>query len=97
MNHEVTGKLCEVMLETPPLQVLYVEDDPTLRALFAEFLGSAPSLDIAATAATADEAITLVRNETIDVALLDLALGPNSINGVELGLRLRGINPTSGS
>ena len=74
MNHEVTGKLCEVMLETPPLQVLYVEDDPTLRALFAEFLGSAPSLDIAATAATADEAITLVRNETIDVALLDLAL-----------------------
>ena len=77
------------MLETPPLQVLYVEDDPTLRALFAEFLGSAPSLDIAATAATADEAITLVRNETIDVALLDLALGPNSINGVELGLSMR--------
>ncbi|MEI7438549.1 MAG: response regulator [Thermoleophilia bacterium] len=84
------------MLDSLPLHVLYVEDDPTLRTLFAEFLAAAPSLDIAATAATADEAITIVRNETIDVALLDLALGPNSINGLELGLRLRGINPHIG-
>ena len=92
----MTGRIYIAVFESPPLHILYVEDDPTLRALFAEFLAAAPSLEIAATADTSIEAITLVRNETIDVALLDLALGPNSINGVELGLRLRGINPHLG-
>ena len=85
--------------QSEAIRVLYVEDDPVLRSLFVDFLGDADGVEVVATASNADEAIELVQGEQgaeIDVALLDLALGARSINGVELGLRLRRIKPSIG-
>ena len=69
------------------ITVLYVEDDPVLRSLFAELIHGRGGISIVGTAANADAAIEFVRTTRVDVALLDLALGPRSINGAELGLR----------
>lgn len=79
-----------------PLSILYVEDDPFLRALFVEFLGGRDDLRVAATAADADEALEAARHMRFDAALIDLALGPRSLNGAELGLRLRQRRPNLG-
>jgi DNA-binding NarL/FixJ family response regulator len=78
------------------ISVLYVEDDPILRSLFAELIDGRDGITIVGTAADADGAITFARSTRVDVALLDLALGPRSINGAELGLRLRQLTPDMG-
>ena len=66
------------------ITVLYVEDDPVLRSLFAELIHGRGGISVVGTAADADAAIEFARTTHVDVALLDLALGPRSINGAEL-------------
>lgn len=78
------------------ISVLYVEDDPVLRSLFADLIDGRDGIRIVGTAADADAAIDFARSTTVDAALLDLALGPRSINGAELGLRLRQQAPDIG-
>jgi CheY-like chemotaxis protein len=39
--------------------------------------------------ATSAEALTIAREKRIDVALLDLALGPDELTRTESGLRIR--------
>jgi DNA-binding NarL/FixJ family response regulator len=78
------------------ISVLYVEDDPVLRSLFAELIHGRDGIAVIGTAADADAAIEFARTTHVDVALLDLALGPRSINGAELGLRLRQQAPGMG-
>jgi len=76
--------------------VLYVEDDPTLRGILAEILATAPTLDVVAAVATPGEAMDVARATSIDVALLDLALGEGEITGIELGIRLRELRADMG-
>lgn len=78
------------------ISVLYVEDDPVLRSLFAGLIDGRDGISVIGTAADADEALTFARSTPVDVALLDLALGPRSLNGAELGLRLRQHLPSIG-
>ena len=78
------------------ISVLYVEDDPVLRSLFADLIDGREGIKVVGTAADADEAIDFARSTKVDAALLDLALGPRSINGAELGLRLRQQAPDMG-
>jgi DNA-binding NarL/FixJ family response regulator len=78
------------------ISVLYVEDDPVLRSLFADLIDGRAGIAVIGTAADADAAIEFARTTHVDVALLDLALGPRSINGAELGLRLRQQAPGMG-
>lgn len=79
-----------------PTRVLYVENDPTLRGIVAAMLRSSPALEVVADCADATEALAQVDAGALDVALLDLALGKNSLNGTELGLVLRERNPNVG-
>lgn len=79
-----------------PTRVLYVENDPTLRGIVSAMLQSSPQLEVVATCADATEALAKVDAGILDVALLDLALGKQSLNGTELGLVLRERNPNIG-
>ncbi len=79
-----------------PTRVLYVENDPALRGIVAAMLRSSPALEVVAACSDATEALVQVEAETLDVALLDLALGKHSLNGTELGLVLRERNPNVG-
>lgn len=79
-----------------PRSVLYVEDDPTLRGILAEILSTSPALDVVAAVATPGEALEVARTTSIDVALLDLALGEGELTGIELGIRLRELRADMG-
>ena len=79
-----------------PTRVLYVENDPALRGIVGGMLRKEPQLEIVATCADAKEALATVNPRILDVALLDLALGKDSLNGTELGLMLREKNPNIG-
>jgi DNA-binding NarL/FixJ family response regulator len=79
---------------TATLRVLYVEDDPVLRSLLGGLLDGQQGIDLSASVDSADLALACARDSSFDVALLDLALGGRSLNGVELALRLREIDPT---
>ncbi len=74
-----------------PSRVLYVENDPALRGILAQLLNRHPAIDLLGAVGTPDEALELARGQHFDVALLDLALGSGSMNGMELGMALRGI------
>ena len=79
-----------------PTRVLYVEDDPALRGILSSALLAEPAIEITATAASAQEALEKADAFKFDVALLDLSLGNESINGLELGIQLRNIIPEIG-
>ncbi len=81
---------------TSTIDVLYVEDDPVLRAILADMIEGAEGVRVAATADGADEALEAVRDRSFDVALLDLALGARSLHGLDLALRLREIHADIG-
>lgn len=83
-------------MQSSPRSVLYVEDDPTLRGILTELLRTAPELHVVASVATSAEALTITREQRIDVALLDLALGPDELTGIELGIRIRELRPDTG-
>lgn len=79
-----------------PTRVLYVEDDPALRGILSAALSKEPTIEITATAASAQEALSKTEAFKFDVALLDLSLGDESINGLELGIQLRNSSPEIG-
>ena len=84
------------MTTDAPISVLYVEDDPVLRAILADMIEGVDGIQVAATAANGEEALALLDRHRIDVALLDLALGPRSLHGLDLALRLRDLRPGLG-
>ncbi len=79
-----------------PTRVLYVEDDPALRGILSAALSKEPTIEITATASSAQEALSKTEAFKFDVALLDLSLGAESINGLELGIQLRNSSPEIG-
>jgi two-component system response regulator DesR len=68
-------------------RVLYVENDPVLRSMMSAFIRALPDIELVASVGGSAEA--LANEEHVDVALLDWALGPESLNGVQLGHALR--------
>jgi two-component system, NarL family, response regulator DesR len=78
-----------------PTRVLYVENDPALRGVISMMLQADENISLAATCSNANETIAFNAMEA-DVALLDLNLGEDSLNGTELGLLLRERNPNLG-
>jgi len=77
-------------------RVLYVENDPALRGIMTNLLSASDRLDVRHSVASSQEALDSPDLGTIDVALLDLALGEDSLNGIELGLALRDHNSNMG-
>lgn len=75
--------------------MIYVEDDPALRGLISGLLTARPELDLVCSVGSAQEALA-GPYLTCDVALLDLALGDDSMTGTELGLIMRQRNRNLG-
>ena len=71
--------------------MVYVENDPALRGILARGLAQRPELELVAAVGSAEEALAQAHRAEVDVALLDLALGSGSMNGMELGIALRSV------
>lgn len=77
-------------------RVIYVENDPALRGILARLLERREELELVLATGSCDEALASPLLPDADVALLDLALGPEQMNGIDLGLSMRRINPNIG-
>ena len=77
-------------------RVIYVENDPALRGIVAKFLSERAEIDLILTAANADGVVDSPEARLADVALLDLALGLDAMNGIDLGIALRERNSNIG-
>lgn len=80
------------MLRMRPTRVIYVENDPALREILAKLLTKEVGLEVVATVGSASEALQLPNLKQVDAALIDYSLGPDSLNGLELGIALRAFN-----
>src|SRR4051794_12787819 len=67
---------------TAAIRVLCVEDDPLLRAYLAARLEMEPDVEVRGLVATAGEALTFLREEPVDVILLDYQL--DGADGLQL-------------
>ena len=79
-----------------PTRVIYVENDPTLRSMMVRALEPFSEITIVQSAGSSEEVLSSDAANVADVALLDLALGAQSLTGVELGLALRQMNENIG-
>lgn len=75
------------------LRLLYVEDDPALRAMLAQQIEGHPAVDSVEAAAGARDALAAAEAGGIDAAILDVSLGASQVNGFELGIALRSVVP----
>ncbi len=79
-----------------PTRLIYVENDPSLRSIMAQSFTQHPDVDLILDAGSPTEALQRRAVENADVALIDLALGSEEMNGIDLGLTMRGWNENIG-
>ena len=79
-----------------PTRVIYVENDPALLGILTRLLRRRDDIEILLATESVDAVLAFESLGTADVALLDLALGPHQMNGIDLGLALRRHNPNIG-
>lgn len=79
-----------------PSRLIYVENDPALLGIMVQLLKQHPEIDVVVAVESPDEALMSDQVGRADVALLDLALGVDAMNGIDLGIALRGKNPNIG-
>lgn len=77
-------------------RVIYVENDPALQSIMTNLLSGVSGLEVVLSTTSPQEALASEWVMTADVALLDLALGSDTLNGVDLGVALRERNPDIG-
>ena len=73
------------------VRILIADDHAVVRGGLRQFLAGTEDLEIAAEAATGDEALALVRTDDWDVVLLDIALP--DVNGLEVLKRIKRERP----
>lgn len=79
-----------------PTRVIYVENDPALLGILTRLLARRTDIEILLATESPSEALAFPGVVDADVALIDLALGTDQMNGVDLGLALRRVNPDLG-
>ena len=79
-----------------PTRLIYVENDPALLGVMSTILQSQPMLDLILASSDPLEVLGSECVERADVALLDLALGRDTLTGMDLGMALRNRNPNIG-
>lgn len=77
-------------------RVIYVENDPALQAIMGSMLGAVDGIDLVLSTDSPQVALASEWVMSADVALLDLALGADTLNGIDLGVALRERNPNIG-
>lgn len=75
-----------------PIRVLYVENDSALRRILGEMLAQSSNLELVGSFSNADEVLDRALIRGADVALVDVSLDQNGLNGIELGIALRNIH-----
>lgn len=83
-------------MKTNPTRILYVEDDPALRGILGTLLGNRPEIEVVCSCANSTDALGFAETHPVDAALLDLNLGADSLNGIDLGVALRSLHPDIG-
>ncbi len=73
-------------------RVIYVENDPALLGIIRDLLEAQVGIEVVCACSNAAEALASPTVATADVALLDLGLGTDSMNGIDLGIALRELN-----
>jgi two-component system response regulator DesR len=81
---------------TRALTVLYVENDAALLGLLGNQLGQDRRIARLIKAKGSSDALSIVREQSIDVALLDISLGSESQNGVDLARSIRALQEHCG-
>lgn len=71
------------------IKVLYVENDEALLGLLGGSLAVHSEISELVKASNSEQAFALSKHHVFDAALVDISLGPESINGVELAFGLR--------
>lgn len=79
-----------------PTRLIYVENDPALLGVMSTILRTQPMLDLILASSDPLEVLGSECVERADVALLDLALGRDTLTGMDLGLALRNRNTDIG-
>ena len=79
-----------------PTRLIYVENDPALLGVMSTILRTQPMLDLIFASSDPLEVLGSEYVEQADVALLDLALGRDTLTGMDLGMALRNRNPDIG-
>ena len=79
-----------------PTRLIYVENDSALRGILARALAADEGIELLAATGLPDEILANPAVALADAALLDLALGSDTLNGIDLGLALRERNPDLG-
>jgi DNA-binding NarL/FixJ family response regulator len=75
-----------------PTRILIVDDHPLVRDGLAFRIGLQPGMSVVARAEGQDDALALLRDHPIDVALVDISLKTG--NGIELIKRIRAMYPS---
>lgn len=79
-----------------PTRLIYVENDPALLGVMSTILRTQPMLDLILASSDPLEVLGSECVDRADVALLDLALGRDTLTGMDLGMALRNRNPDIG-
>lgn len=79
-----------------PTRVLYVENDPALLGVMSTVLAGASAVEVILATADPLEVLGSELVSAADVALIDLALGSDTLTGVDLALALRNRNANIG-
>ncbi|MFY9330421.1 MAG: LuxR C-terminal-related transcriptional regulator [Candidatus Nanopelagicales bacterium] len=82
--------------EVRPSRVIYVENDPALRGIMTGVLSTRPEIDLVLATGSAVKALEGPEVMGADVALLDVALGADAMDGIALGCALRARNADIG-
>ncbi|EAX48015.1 response regulator receiver and unknown domain protein [Thermosinus carboxydivorans Nor1] len=72
------------------IRVLIVEDDPMVAELNRRYLAQVDGFELAAVARTGDEALTLLKEQKVDLVLLDIFMP--GMNGLEFLAKIRAAN-----
>ena len=79
-----------------PTRLVYVENDSALRVILARTLAEDEGIELLLATGSPQEAMSSEEVILADAALVDVALGSDEINGIDLGLALRERNPDIG-
>lgn len=77
-------------------RVIYVENDAFVRTILAREFDAAPGIQLLLATGSPTAVLESAALLTADAALIDLALGTDELNGIELGLVMRERNPNIG-
>lgn len=78
---------------TEPARVLLVDDHPLFRDALCHLFERDPALTVVAQVGSAQEALEIVRTQTIDLAVIDIVLPLGDGDGVRLTQQIRSYQP----